>query len=135
MIQWCTKFRAFYVLLVLCVINALVFRSYFGTGLRTLLLINGNLTQPPPRTSSTVTPVMTRALVVTSNPLASSASTVSVVTERLDSAGGAGRPMEAWGQVVKPRANVTAPWSRDNTSTLCPLVPPNLGESEWTARR
>ena len=52
----------------------------------------------------------------------------SYVTERLDPVGGAGRPMEAWGRVVKPRANVTAPWSRDNTSTLCPLVPPNLGE-------
>ena len=50
------------------------------------------------------------------------------VSKGLDPVGGAGWPMEAWGQVVKPRANVTAPWSRDNTSTLCPLVPPNLGE-------
>ena len=50
------------------------------------------------------------------------------VSKGLDPAGGAGQPMEAWGRVVKPRANVTAPWSLDNTSTLCPLVPPNLGE-------
>ena len=128
MVQWCTKFRAFNVLLVLCVINVLVFRSYFGTGLRSLLWISGNVTQPDAHTPLTVTPAMTRSLVVTSQPPAPSAATVSIVTERLDPAGGAGRPMEAWGRVVKPRANVTAPWSRDNTSTLCPLVPPNLGE-------
>ena len=51
-----------------------------------------------------------------------------LASKGLDPVGGAGRPLEAWGKVVKPRANVSAPWSRDNTSTLCPLVPPKLGE-------
>ena len=130
MFQGCTKFRVFNVLLLLCVINVLVFRSYFGHGLQSLIWTSGNVTFPHFNTttaSSGATLLVTRALV-TGKPHGSS---LPDVKEKLDPAGGAGRPLEAWGTVVKPRAKVTAPWSRDNTTVLCPLVPPKLGESEW----
>lgn len=42
---------------------------------------------------------------------------------------GPGPLLEARGKVVKPQANVKAPWVPDTTTTLCPPVPPELGES------
>lgn len=48
--------------------------------------------------------------------------------DSLDPVGGPGPLMKAFGKVVKPQANVTAPWLGYNTTSLCPLVPPKLGE-------
>ena len=150
--QWCTKFRVFNVLLLLCVLNALLFRSYFGSGLQTLLWTRGNRTAP----RVTATSLLNTTVVTHSSSSSSSVTNTSLhggssptaagqavtegvkdgvkegvkegVTEALAPVAGPGAPMEAWGKLVKPLANVAAPWRPDNTSTLCPLVPPNLGE-------
>ncbi|KAK7108438.1 beta-1,4-N-acetylgalactosaminyltransferase bre-4-like [Littorina saxatilis] len=45
---------------------------------------------------------------------------------KLQPVDGRPKPLEAFGKLVVPRANVTAPWKRNTTTTPCPLVPPNL---------
>ncbi|KAL8561125.1 hypothetical protein ACOMHN_033708 [Nucella lapillus] len=48
-------------------------------------------------------------------------------TVHTQSPDGAGRPLEVLGKLVRPLANVTAPWKQGNRSTaLCPPDPPNL---------
>ena len=126
--QLCTKFRLFNLLLVLCVINGVLFRSYFINKLDTRRFSNltvRDVARTSPRT------LLTTITAVSSTP---SSPDVTTTTAPLGPVGGPGPTLEAKGKVVKPLAGVKAPWSSYNVTELCPLVPPKLGEClfVWT---
>nr|KAG5694877.1 hypothetical protein BaRGS_029494 [Batillaria attramentaria] len=161
MLQSCTKFRIFNLLLAISVVNVVVYRTFFMGGFRGSWW--GSATYAPAAyvsvTSSNDTSL---ALVRNAPPLVpvaadgkanatvagkanatvagkanATAATVAgkanatadkggVEDEVLPPVGGPAKPLEAFGKLVQARANVTAPWAVDNTTTLCPLVPPKL---------
>ncbi|KAL8575362.1 hypothetical protein ACOMHN_048655 [Nucella lapillus] len=137
MLQHCTKFRLFIVLLFLGLLNIVFFRTYINQTLGTILRVS--------KVSHTLQGnTMLRDNITLWGNIMSRGSTTSLVekvkefnTTRALYGKNATRqaasqvptldgPLIAFGKIVKPRANITAPWKKGNNSTPCPLVPPNL---------
>lgn len=99
--QSCTKVWIFNVLLGLCLVSVLLFYGFFNLG---------------------------HSFIPSSSP-PSEGGDNSKKKGQLSVVEGPGPLLEARGKVVKPQANVKVPWVPDTTTTLCPPVPPELGES------
>ncbi|XP_025096743.1 beta-1,4-galactosyltransferase 1-like isoform X2 [Pomacea canaliculata] len=159
MLQSCTKFRVFNILLLLCVVNFLLYRSFFhqrvASGGTSIMTMDLNATAHASRRynssgrssgrSSVRTTTPTTTTRTTTLSVKDSAAGIDVNTRNPSNAGGDNSTsrqsegslpvvqgpaplLESRGKVVKPLANVKAPWAPDNTTTLCPLVPPKLGK-------
>ncbi|PVD28398.1 hypothetical protein C0Q70_10985 [Pomacea canaliculata] len=157
MLQSCTKFRVFNILLLLCVVNFLLYRSFFhqrvASGGTSIMTMDLNATAHASRRynssgrssgrSSVRTTTPTTTTRTTTLSVKDSAAGIDVNTRNPSNAGGDNSTsrqsegslpvvqgpaplLESRGKVVKPLANVKAPWAPDNTTTLCPLVPPKL---------
>ncbi|XP_025096748.1 beta-1,4-N-acetylgalactosaminyltransferase bre-4-like isoform X1 [Pomacea canaliculata] len=96
--QSCTKVWIFNVLLGLCLVSVLLFHGFFKLG---------------------------HSFIPSSSP-PSEGGDSSTKKGQLPVVEGPGPLLEARGKVVKPQANVKAPWVPDTTTTLCPPVPPEL---------